>query len=101
MMQYFSDSPTARVINKKFGNLGGEEAGNEASFSYFRYNIDLHPETLKALGFENLTDTKIDDLIRMDQAENRHMLHTIGRQSATTLIEESHSSKAFDVLKIA
>jgi hypothetical protein len=37
----------------------------------------------------------------MDQAENRHMLHTIGRQSATTLIEESHSSKAFDVLKIA
>jgi patatin-like phospholipase/acyl hydrolase len=101
MMQYFSDSPTARVINKKFGNLEGEEAGNEASFSYFRYNIDLHPETLDALGFENLTDTEIDSLMRLDQTENRHMLHTIGQQSATTLIEESHSSKAFDVLKIA
>jgi patatin-like phospholipase/acyl hydrolase len=97
MMQYFSDSPTARVIDKKFGNLEGEIAGNEASFSYLRYNIDLQPETLHALGFPNITELEIENLMQLDQAENKHTLHRIGRQSANAIIQESHFNPTFDV----
>lgn len=97
MMQYFSDSPTARVIDKKFGNLEGEIAGKEASFSYLRYNIEMHPETFQTLGFPEITEIDVENLMLLDRAENKLTLHDIGQRSAADIVKESHFSPVFDV----
>ncbi len=97
MMQYFSDSPTARVIDRKFRDLKGEIAGNQASFSYLRYNIELQRETIEALGYSNISDNNLDELGKLDRAENKHTLYEIGMLSAEKCIDELHFSPQFDV----
>lgn len=96
LMQYFSDSPTARVIDKKFGTLHGEVAGKEPSFTYLRYNLHFETKNLNALGYHDLTDKDIDHLLKLDRPENKQDLFNLGQESAKQLILDTHFNSTFE-----
>lgn len=97
LMQYFSESPTAREIDKNFGKLEGETISDKAAFSYLRYNIHLDRNSLNTIGMTNIGDKQLEDLTEMDDADNRFILSEIGDKAAQFQILENHFSPQFRV----
>ena len=97
MMQYLSESPTAREIDREVGNLQGDIINGTESFSYNRYNVNLDKNSLIAAGITNLSDEQIKALTEMDDADNRFLLADIGTKAADRQVSKDHFPVAFDV----
>jgi hypothetical protein len=50
MLQYLSQSPTARAIDWEVGNLDGDLLGGEPQLTYIRYNATLEVDALNGVG---------------------------------------------------
>lgn len=97
IMQWLSNSPTARDIDMEMGKLDGDLLGGRAMFSYLRYQTWFTPKWLKEnLDFE-LDDRSTDKLYSMDKPENMELLIEVGELAANKLIKEDHFPKDFDV----
>lgn len=95
MMQYLSDSPTAREIDRLLGKMESPHKGEQAAMSYLRYNINLDKPGLESVGVTDLHDKQIRDLTEMDDAENRHILAKIGEKAAQKQVINEHFDDAF------
>ena len=85
MMQYMGKCPEGhvyRLIDREIGTLKDDKPGNEKSFTYLRYNVDLIENTIKGLKIADLTGEQIGGLIEMDKADNVDTLIRVGRTAA-------------------
>lgn len=97
VMQYFSKSPTARIIDREVGDLDGDILHGREAFSYNRYNVTLDKNSLVALGFTDLTNEVINGLTEMDDPKNRFLLANIGKKAAEQQVKETHFPATFDI----
>lgn len=94
LLQYLSQSPTARTIDSEIGDLGGDLLNGTPAMTYLRYNAYLMNDRLKELGIEGIEAT---DLYEMSEAENCAILSKIGIQAAREEVKAEHFPAAFDI----
>jgi predicted acylesterase/phospholipase RssA len=97
LLQWLSDGPTARKVNREVGDLQGDVLNGVAALTYRRYNVDLRPATVQQLE-PALTDPKlIESLSAMDSPANMTVLHRLGTLAAQRDIKSEHFPAMFDL----
>jgi uncharacterized protein len=97
LLQWLSDGPTARRINREVGDLEGDVLNGKAALTYRRYNVDLRASSLQQLE-PALQDPKvIESLSAMDSPANMTVLHRLGMLAAQRDIQRDHFPAAFDL----
>jgi patatin-like phospholipase/acyl hydrolase len=96
MLQYLSESPTARVIDGEVGDLSGDLLHGKAALSYVRYNVLLEQDHLKDLGL-SYPSKKIEGFLEMDRAENRYELAKIGDAAGRKYVQSDHIPVSFNI----
>jgi uncharacterized protein len=97
LLQWLSDGPTARRINREVGNLEGDVLNGLAALTYRRYNVDLRASSLQELE-PGLQDPKvIESLSAMDSPANMTILHRLGTLAAQRDIRSEHFPETFDL----
>ena len=96
MMQWFSESPTAREIDLELGKLEGDLLGGKPLLTYQRYGVSLMPEAVLQLkpGFDRAT---LESLPRMDEPRNLAILRELGDIAADSQVREEHFPPGFDL----
>ena len=95
IMQWLSNSPTARDIDREIGAVTPTIAGGPL-VSYVRYNVFFEPEWCRtSLGLE-WSAKKLDELAQMDEPDNMPALDEIGRLAGSKLVQGAHFAPAFD-----
>ena len=89
ILQFLSNSPTARIIDSEILNLKHDLVTKEPALHYIRYNVILDDENLKKLGF-TLNESEIESLREMSAAKNKDTLYKIGATAASNYVEKSH-----------
>lgn len=95
ILQWMSNSPTARVIDSQMGSLEKDSLCREAMISYLRYNPVFNKRSLSDLGLE-YTEKQVRSLRNMSNARNIGQLDRIGTAAGEKLILEHHFPEAFD-----
>jgi hypothetical protein len=96
MMQWMSNSSTARRIDGEIGNLAGDLLGGSPQFTYLRYNVELTDTGLAQIR-PGLTSDILKKLPEMDSVQNLAMLQEIGEAAAAHQINPGHFPAAFDL----
>lgn len=97
LLQWLSDGPTARRINREVGDLQGDVLSGTATLTYRRYNVDLRSSSVQQLE-PALKDPKlIESLSAMDTPANMTVLHRLGTLAAQREIEPAHFPAVFDL----
>ncbi|WP_087874704.1 patatin-like phospholipase family protein [Arthrobacter globiformis] len=97
MLQWMSQSPTARVIDRELGTLTGDLLNGAPLMRYLRYNVDLRPDSVRALD-ESLAGTEaVASLSAMDAPENMEALHRLGRLAAARDVRATDFPTVFDL----
>ena len=96
LLQYFSNSPTSKLINEEIGDLKHDLITEKPLLYYLRYNAILEKDPLAKLGFKSV-DPK--DLYEMSELKNTFILTRIGVEAAKIQIKSSHFPATFDVKK--
>ncbi|MCB1917665.1 MAG: patatin-like phospholipase family protein [Rhodocyclaceae bacterium] len=92
IMQWLSDSPTARDIDREM-KKAAPPLGGQPLCSYLRYNVLLEKEwCAKELG-EKFSRAELKSLEAMDQPKNIDALDRLGRLAGSKLVKARH----FDV----
>ena len=98
MLQWMSQSPTARAIDSELGTLAGDLLGRTALLSYVRYNTSLDANAVGALLGSKATSIAIDNLSAMDAPENMEALHDIGLAVGQRDVKSSHFPRPFNLV---
>jgi hypothetical protein len=97
LLQWMSDGPTARKINREAGDLQGDVLNGKAALTYRRYNVDLRASSVQQLE-PALKDPKlIESLSAMDSPANMTVLHRLGTLAAQRDIDAAHFPAVFDL----
>jgi len=96
LLQYFSNSPTSKIIDNEIGDLKDDLITEKPLLHYLRYNAVLEKEPLAKLGFKSV-DPK--DLYEISEAKNCFTLTCIGEEAAKVQIKPAHFPTAFDKKK--
>lgn len=97
LMQWMSESPTARKIDSELGTLEGDSIGGEPRLTYLRYDAELSAKWIdEELGIR-LTRKQAKGLSQMDRPENKDILARVGEASAKLFVDEAHFPKTFDL----
>lgn len=96
LLQWMSNSRTARVIDRELGDLRGDLIAPEPLLTYLRYNIALTKDTLTELGM-SFADEKIEGLSAMDDPDNMETLHEIGVKAAKQQVRSRDFPANFDL----
>jgi uncharacterized protein len=96
VLQFLSNSPTAKFLDIKAGSLEGEILGSSRLLSYLRYDVDMKEHSLKQLGFD-LAAGELMMLRDMSNAQNIPVLLEIARVASSAQVEGSHFPTSFDL----
>ncbi len=96
MLQYLSQSPTAKQMDREVGDLSGDLLGGKAALHYLRYDAELTTNVLTTLGYGHVAP---ETLFEMSAAENRGVLAEIGAAAAQVEIKADHFPSTFDIKK--
>ena len=96
LMQWLSDSPTARRINGQIGDLAHEQLGPAPLLSYQRYNVQFEAAWMRAELGQNLDNARLDELAEMDRPANMAELARLAEISAQRHLQPGHLPAAFD-----
>jgi predicted acylesterase/phospholipase RssA len=96
-MQWLSQSPTAREIDREMGKV--EPAlGRAPRLSYLRYNVTFEADWFRDnLGLD-WPDDVVAALSAMDKPENMPKLDEVGKAAGVKLVQESHFPAEFDLV---
>ena len=95
VMQWLSESPTARPIDREIERAQPPLAGR-ALCSYLRYNVLLRPDWCRAnLGLET-SAAALKRLEAMDDPDNIPALDELGRRAGARLVKAEHFVARFD-----
>ncbi len=98
LMQWLSNSPDSRVIDRELGNLGKDVLAGEASFSYRRYQLDLTRTGVDHLK-KGVPDKTLASLPEMDRPANLDLLKELGALAADNHVRDDHFPAVFDLPK--
>ncbi|MEL6636787.1 MAG: patatin-like phospholipase family protein [Bacteroidota bacterium] len=93
LLQYLSQSPTAKPIDREIGDLSQDLLGGRAALHYLRYDAVLTQEALSKIGFGHVDATSLHE---MSAAENRGVLAEIGAAAAQVDLQSDHFPAVFD-----
>ena len=96
MMQWMSESPTAREIDQELGTLGGDLLTGAPLLTYQRYNVSLAPEDVGRLK-PGLDAATRESLPKMDAPENLETLRELGEIAAQSQVVTAHFPTRFDL----
>jgi len=95
-MQWLSQSPTARAIDRELGKVE-PASGASPRLSYLRYNVTFEGDWFREhLGLD-WADKDVTALAAMDEPANMPKLDDVGKIAGGKLIKEDHFPAAFDV----
>jgi hypothetical protein len=100
ILQWLSDSPTARTIDRELGNLNSDLLCGTPLLTYLRYDVDLQPESIRALAPEITSKRTINSLSVMDAPQNMKTLHKLGILAGERDVQDNHLLSAFDLAKL-
>jgi uncharacterized protein len=95
LLQWLSRSGTARPIDLEVGDLRDDLLGGRALLSYYRYDVELTPVSVRALAPEMRNLGQIKSLSEMDSPQNMGVLHHLGVQAGLRDVDEAHFSPTF------
>ena len=78
LLQWMSESATARKIDSELGALEGDLPGGAPLLSYLRYNLELQPAAIRSLLGDEANTIALENLSAMDAPENMDALHRLG-----------------------
>ncbi|WP_332879408.1 patatin-like phospholipase family protein [Massilia sp. S19_KUP03_FR1] len=90
MLQWLSDSPTARPIDCELGTLSGAWPGAGPSLRYHRYNVQFDQTWLSNELGQELNAEMIESLAQMDRPGNMNQLEEIGQRAASRFVQPEH-----------
>lgn len=98
LLQWLSQSPTARRIDSEVGDLERDVLGeNRPWLSYVRYDANLESRSLREdLGLD-LPAATLRSIHEMDRVENLDALAEVGRAAAKKLVDAEHFPRRFDL----
>lgn len=96
LLQWMSESPTARKVDSEIGDLGNDLLGPTPLLSYLRYDVELSKEGLEALGLD-YSASRAEKLREMSDADNRYELAKVGDAAAADQVDEAHYPHKFDI----
>jgi uncharacterized protein len=96
VLQYLSNSPTAREIDWETGTLADDLIGGVPQLTYVRYNAVLDGEALAAVGHQ-VSERDLASLRDMSVGANASRLYEIGRAFAKQQFDSEHLSSVFDL----
>ena len=95
-MQWLSQSPTAREIDRELGKVQ-PALGGQPRLSYLRYNVTFEPRWFREhLGLDWDAD-RVAALAAMDKPENMDALDEVGKIAGAKLVDAAHFPPAFDL----
>ena len=97
VLQWMSESPTARKIDSELGSLKGDIVGDAPLLSYVRYNVDLEPAAITELLGDEAKTIPMENLTAMDAPENMPALYRLGVAAGERRVLAQHFPSAFDL----
>jgi predicted acylesterase/phospholipase RssA len=97
LLQWMSQSATARTIDNELGKLDGDLIGEKPLLTYLRYDVDLRPASVKDLLKEKADTIALDDLSAMDAPENMQALHSLGTAAGKVDVKGADFPAVFDL----
>jgi uncharacterized protein len=97
MLQWMSQSPTARAIDSELGDLRGDLLAAAPLLSYIRYNASLQVSDLRELLGDACDALDAASLSAMDAPSNMEVLHRIGVAAGSRDVASEHFPAAFDL----
>jgi uncharacterized protein len=97
LLQWISDGPTARRINREVGDLQGDVLNGMCALTYRRYNVDLRASSVHELDPALQDEETIESLSAMDSPANMTILHRLGALAAQRDIAPGHFPAAFNL----
>jgi predicted acylesterase/phospholipase RssA len=95
ILQYLSNSPTARPIDWEVGALEHDLLGGQAQIRYLRYNALLEREALAEIGI-TADERDLASLRDMSAGANAQRLYDIGAAFAKRQVDGDHFLSIFD-----
>ncbi len=96
VMQWLSNSPTARQIDGQIRDLHGDLLLGKPILSYSRYNVLLESDWLsRELNIKRAQEA-LNELGAMDQPRNMDELEKLGAEAAAAQIRPHHFPRPFD-----
>lgn len=97
LMQWMSQSRTARTIDRELGTLNKDLISEQPLLTYQRYNVELSKSYLRNdLGL-NLKSKEIKSLTEMDAPENMKTLQIVGTQAGEKLVQPADFPSHFNL----
>ncbi len=97
ILQWLSDSPTARNIDAALNDLKPDLLAERPLIQYLRYNVHLESTWLKENLDEDRPAEEVKDLKEMDRPENMEVLWELGVKAAERQIQNQHFPARFDL----
>jgi hypothetical protein len=97
MLQWLSQSPTARRIDAAMQDLRGDLLAERPLLEYLRYNVKLEGAWLKEHTGVELSPGEIRKLKKMDRPANMPMLANLGALAAQRQVDDRHFPPGFDL----
>lgn len=89
VLQYISNSPTARKIDSEILDLKNDLLTEKPALHYIRYNVMLEENELNSLGL-SFSKEKLESLREMSEAKNKDILYDIGARASAKFIAPQH-----------
>ena len=99
-LQWMSDSPTARAIDRELGDCSKDSLGAEPLISYVRYNTILTADRVNAL-VPGLPAEQVANFSAMDDPENMDALFRVGEAVGREQVSPAHFAARFDLPDVA
>jgi uncharacterized protein len=97
MMQWLSDSQTARTLNGQLGSLSlDQRLGGQALLTYQRYNLQFEADGLGQLLGTTFDAQQLQRLQAMDEPKNMPELTDLAARAAELQLQPQHLPAAFD-----
>ncbi len=92
MLQWMSNSPTAKAIDMEMGDLSGDLICGKPLLKYLRYNFALTVKDLEELQLpgRQFNAKMLADLAEISHVQNKELLYQIGEKAAQTQVMASH-----------
>ena len=97
LLQWMSQSTTARKIDSELEKLDGDLIGGKAVLTYLRYDVDLRPASVRDLLKEEADTIALEDLSAMDAPENMKVLHRLGIVAGEVNVNRKQFPTGFDL----
>jgi uncharacterized protein len=95
-LQWMSDSPTARIIDRELGDCADDVLGGAPLLSYLRYNTWLTPEHVERLT-PGLAPEQVTILAAMDDPDSMAALLRVGEAVGREQVSPAHFAPTFDL----